>query len=162
MPDRRKCNRTYKEIIDRMYFIVWLSDLLAVRMILATAALMYGTAISVSPHNLLVGSMINIFPATIWGALFVVQGLVLSWSILCNKKPNFTLWLDAVLGSALWTSSTISCLLYQFPDYVTFDTLYNYFKLPPNIIPDIGIMAASWWALIRHSVTTIGAKNECT
>lgn len=138
----------------RMRFnkLMWGTDLLAIRGVLALSAILYGAFILCNPTNLLVSNMLTLMPYWAWSLLFLIQGLVMSWSLLCDKRPRITLWADAILGTLLWTASTIACLLYQFPSDTPVFLLLEHYRIPPSMVPNIALTGASWWILVRHYV----------
>lgn len=150
MQERRSRNRYVRVIKIRLHRLMWRTDLLSVRSILALSAVLYGIFMLCNPTSLLISNMLSLMPSHIWGMLFLLQGFVMLWSLVCDKRPKITLWVDAVLGVALWTSSTIACLLYLFPASTPISTLLEYYELPPNMIANVGLTFASWWVLIRH------------
>lgn len=139
-----------KVIKFRWQQLLWNTDLMAIRFILAIGAISWGIAMLCNPNTTLISNMLAILPAYAWISLWLMQGLIMLWSLICNKSPKITLWVDAVLGTLLWSISTIACLLYQYPGVVTLETIVEYYKVPPSLIPNIGLALASWWVLVRH------------
>jgi hypothetical protein len=150
MIERRKYNRMLKVVKYRWNQLLWHTDLMAVRFILAIGAISWGLTMLCNPNTLVISNMLAIMPSFAWVMLWLLQGSIMLWSLICDKRPRLTLWVDAVLGALLWSVSTIACLLYQYPGVVTLETIMEYYKVPPSLVPNIGLALASWWVLVRH------------
>jgi hypothetical protein len=78
-----------------------------------------------------------------WADLFFLQACFASYNLLYKTRNAVTLTVDAMLGCALWSASTIACFLAYFKGWSTYQP-------PAAMASDVAIMAASWWYLVRH------------
>jgi hypothetical protein len=137
-PMRRKEN-TFKL---RMFDLAFKSDLKAIRLMLGMGAVFIGLGflwpVQVFPtaEQLAAGTgrhtyalMARIAPEWLWGSAFLLQGIVMLWSLLLDYRNNFLLWVDACFGSILWTVSIGACYLAYWHG---FDNLMSY--RPPAIM----------------------------
>lgn len=112
--ERRARNRFWRLLKARIYSIMWKTDMYAIRFLLAMSAITCG-----------------LYNKQVLAPIFLIQGLVMLWSLVCNKRPNSTLWIDAVLGCALWTYTALT-------------------PAPTSLGVEIWIASASWWLLVRY------------
>lgn len=132
--------------------ILFRSDLLAVRFNLAVGAVMAGVGLIVSDELALHSRLpaeaaaFIVLPQWAWGALFATQGGAMLWSLLTAHRSKYMLWLDAVLGVALWAGATLACALFFWPTWAMFL---------------VSPLLASFWILVRYSVNSDCAERRC-
>lgn len=139
--ERRAENRSWRNIRIRMHTIMWKADMFAVRFMLGMSAITWGLLMLLPTEDPTFSIMFKLLPQIAWAAAFIVQGLVMLWSLICGKTPRITLWADAILGCTLWTSTTLSMFIIS---------VYEYGLLPVTLGPEIWISLASAWLLVRH------------
>lgn len=140
---------TPRNIKSRIQHILWKSDLEATRLGLALgsllwAALLFWPGDLFAPGRTTYAVMAEIANEQIWGAAFLLQGLVMSYSLLWGYKSRLSFIADALLGCALWTTSTAACFLAHYHSFSTYQ--------PPAAMSYELIGAiTSWWVLVRYS-----------
>lgn len=155
-PKRRRSDR----LLPRLYDIVFRSDLVAIRLVLAVGAILIGMGflwpVPVFPTaaQLAAGTgrhtyalMAQMAPEWMWGTAFFVQGIIMLWCLLIDYHNRYLLWIDACFGSLLWTLAVGACYLAYWQG---FDNLMAY--RPPAIMGgEVAAAAASWWCFVRYS-----------
>lgn len=81
-----------------------------------------------------------------WATLFGFQGLCALYSLLSEKKNQFLLNADALLGCLLWSGSCIAMLASVYPP-------------PAAISAEIAATFSSWWILVRFSSHRKGGSD---
>ena len=139
-----------RNIKSRLYHICWLSDLEATRFSLAVgsllwAALLFWPGELFTPARTTYHLMAKIAPEEVWALAFLVQGLVMIYSLLWGYKSRLSFFLDALLGCVLWTTSTVACFVAHFNSLSTYQP-------PAAMAYEIMGALASWWCLVRYSI----------
>lgn len=80
----------------------------------------------------------------IWGALFLLQGVVMIYSLLWGYRSKLSFVLDALLGCVLWTASTAACFIAHYHSIETYQP-------PAAMSYEVMGALASWWCLVRYS-----------
>jgi len=106
-PKRRRSDR----LLPRLYDIVFRSDLVAIRLVLAVGAVLIGLGflwpVPVFPTaaQLAAGTgrhtyalMAQMAPEWMWGTAFFVQGIIMLWCLLIDYHNKYLLWIDACFG----------------------------------------------------------------
>ena len=131
---------------DRLYEICIKSDLKATRFFVSLSGMLMGLGLIYQPINIHDSPeyifMLNIADVNIWGLLFILQSIVSVSSLLLSVKNIYTLLLDGVLGSILWTSSTTAYILgflHVFPGH----------SMSLCVVSNIIITLMVWWSMIR-------------
>lgn len=144
----------------RMYSLAFESDLKAIRFMLGIGAVFIGlgflwpVSVFPTPEQLAIGAgrhtyalMAQIAPEWLWGVSFLLQGLLMLWSLILNYRNKVLLWLDACFGSVLWTVAIGACYLAYWNG---FDHLATY--RPPAIMGgEVAAAIASWWVFVRYT-----------
>ena len=131
--------------------ILFKSDLEATRLMLSWGALFWALMLF-WPGNTFDRPTYTIMghyaPEWTWASLFLVQGLVMMYSLLCGYKSRVTLVADAVLGCLLWTVSCMCMLASVYPP-------------PAAISAEICASVASWWILVRYHLPERRRNDRC-
>jgi hypothetical protein len=129
-----------RKVTRRYLHILFQSDLEATRLMLAWGAVFWavmlfwpGDTFS-RPTYTIMGSYAS---EHVWAAAFLLQGVVMMYSLICGYKSRITLVVDAVLGCILWTVSCLCMLASVYPP-------------PAAISAEICAAVASWWVLVRY------------
>lgn len=151
--------RKYDVVICRMYYLVFKSDLMAVRLTLGLGAVFIGLGflwpVPVFPTaaQLAAGTgrhtyalMAQIAPEWLWGVMFLTQGTIMLWSLVLDYRNKLLLWIDACFGSVLWSVAIGACYLAYWPG---FENIMSY--RPPAIMGgEVAAAFASWWVFVRY------------
>lgn len=138
-----------RNITSRIQYILWKSDLEATRLGLALGSLIWAVLLFwpgdlFAPGRTTYSVMSEIANEQIWGAAFLLQGLVMVYSLLWGYKSRLSFIVDALLGCILWTTSTAACFLAHYQSLSTYQ--------PPAAMSYELIGAfTSWWVLVRYS-----------
>lgn len=90
--------------------------------------------------------MAKVLPEECWGGLFIVQGVVMIYSLLWGYRSKVFFIVDAVLGCVLWSSMVFLCFLAH---YISSQGSYQ----PPAAMGyDLVGMGLSFWHLVRYSL----------
>lgn len=145
-----------RDIVRRILHIMWQSDLEATRFGLALGSILWAVFLFwpgelFTPERVTYKIMAEIAPEGCWAAAFLLQGLVMMYSLLWGYRSKLAFVVDALLGCVLWTASTAACFLAHYHSIATYQ--------PPaamayELVGSIG----SWWCLVRYSVVKKGAK----
>lgn len=143
-----------RNIKSRIYHILWKSDLEATRLYLSLgsllwAALLFWPGELFSPTRKTYELMARIAPEEVWGALFLLQGSVMLYSLLWGYRTRLSFYVDGVLGVLLWTVSTMACFIAHFQ---SFDT----YQPPAAMSYEVIAAISSWWYLVRYSLNNKG------
>ena len=137
-----------RNVLGRLRHIMWRSDLEATRLALAFGSLIWA-ALLFYPGELFTESrttyrlMAQIANEDAWGAAFLIQGVVMVYSLLWGYKSRVTYIADALPGCILWTSSTAACFISHY--------VYSQTYQPPAAMSyEVVAAAASWWCLVRY------------
>lgn len=143
----------------RMFTLAFESDLKAIRFMLGLGAVFIGLGflwpvpVFPTPAQLLAGTgrhtyalMAQIAPEWLWGVSFLLQGVVMLWSLILDYRNKFLLVADACFGSILWTVAIGACYLAYWPGI---DHISTY--RPPAIMGgEVAAALASWWVFVRY------------
>jgi hypothetical protein len=93
--------------------------------------------------------MAAIMSENAWAVLWGIQGGAMLWSLLTGYRNCLMMVVDAMLGVMLWTICVGSAFLVYWPnaDFLTAVTIY---KPPAAMAGEVGMIAASWWVLVRY------------
>ena len=147
---------TKRNIPSRMAHIMWKSDLEATRFGLAFGSLLWA-AFLFWPGDLFTPTrptyqiMAEIAPEYCWAAAFLLQGLVMLYSLLWGYRSRLSFVADALLGCVLWTTSTAACFMAHYNSLATYQP-------PAAMSYELVGALASWWCLVRYSVEKKGGK----
>lgn len=132
---------------ERLRFILWQTDLVGTRFFLAFGAIWWGILLlwegetfSRPTYSL----MATFASETVWGILFLLQGILAGIGLVLNKNNKPLFILDALLGCVLWTVSCLAMLWAVSPP-------------PAAISSEISAAFAAWWVLVRYKV----GDNKC-
>lgn len=156
-PMRRRSD-SFKHL---MYDLAFESDLKAIRFMLGLGALLIGLGflwpVPVFPTEaqLTAGTgrhtytlMAQMAPEWVWGTAFLLQGLIMTWSLILDYRNKYLLWFDACFGSLLWTLAIGACYLAYWPGV---DNFMSY--RPPAIMGgEVAAALASWWVFVRYNI----------
>lgn len=144
-----------RNIKARIAHIMWRSDLEATRLGLAMGSLLWA-AFLFWPGDLFTPArttylvMAEIAPEECWGAMFLLQGVVMMYSLLWGYRSRLSFAVDALLGCVLWTTSTAACFIAHYNSLATYQ--------PPDAMSyELVGALASWWCLVRYSLEKKGA-----
>ena len=144
-----------RNISSRLNFILWRSDLEATRLALAVGSLLWALLLFY-PGELFTETrttyrlMAQIALENVWGMAFLLQGVVMFYSLLWGTKSHLTYMADALLGCVLWTSSTAACFISHY--------FYAPIYQPPAAMSyEVVAAVASWWCLVRYKFP----KKDC-
>lgn len=134
---------------ERLHHIMWRSDLEATRFSLALgsilwAGLLFWPGQLFSPERQTYSVMSAIAPELVWATLFLVQGVAMFYSLVWGYKSSALFLSDAVLGCALWTTSTLACFVAHYQSLSTYQP-------PAAMSYEVMGALASWWCLVRYS-----------
>lgn len=138
----------------RIRHIMWHSDLEATRFGLAMGSIMWAVFLFwpgalFTPERATYRIMADIAPEMAWGALFLLQGVVMLYSLLWGYRSSLYFVADALLGCVLWTASTAACFLAHFHSLATYQP-------PAAMSYELMGALASWWCLVRYTITQKG------
>lgn len=139
-----------RNVLRRLKFIMWNADLEATRLGLAMGSLLWAFFLFwpgelFSPGRATYAVMGEIAPELCWASAFLLQGLVMMYSLLWGYRSRLAFVADAVLGCVLWTASTAACFLAHFHSLATYQP-------PAAMSYEIVAACASWWCLVRYSL----------
>lgn len=137
--------------------VAFYSDLYGVRFLLALGAMLIGTSF-LWPSNIFIDPFTGVIrptykymnelaPEWVWGVSFFVQGIVMMWSLLTDRRSKLLLWADGVAGCFLWTTAIVAC----YASHWTGGNILDY-RLPAIMGGEVASVLASWWVLVRYSV----------
>lgn len=138
-----------RNIPSRLAYILWKSDLEATRLGLSIGSLLWALLLFwpgdlFSPSRTTYRLMAEIAPEEVWALAFLVQGLVMLYSLLWGYRSRFSFTVDAFFGCVLWTSSTAACFLSHYQTFGTYQ--------PPAAMAYEAVGAMfSWWHLVRYT-----------
>jgi hypothetical protein len=154
----------------RLKHLLWQSDMEATRFTLGIAALMWALflawpgdlfptidEISVGRGRMTYAIMSQIMDEDWWAFLWFAQGSVMLYSLFTGFRNCALLVVDAVLGVFLWTICVGSSFLVYWP-HADFFTAVMTYKPPAAMAGEVGMIAASWWVLVRYKC---GGKPKC-
>lgn len=161
-PMRRKSD----SIKARLANLAFASDLKAIRLTLSLGTIFIGLGflwpaqVFPTAEQLVSGTgrhtyslMAQMAHEGVWGSAFLLQGLVMLWSLIMDYHNKYLLWLDAAFGAVLWTLAVGACYLAYWPGFAN---ILSY--RPPAIMGgEVAAAMASWWVFIRYH---IGRKYE--
>jgi hypothetical protein len=139
-----------RDIKSRISYMLWLSDLEAIRFNLAIGSILWGLFL-LWPGDLFTPArttylvMAEIAPEHCWGTAFVLQGVVMMYSMLWGYRSNIYFIADALLGCVLWTASTAACFMAHYQSIQTYQP-------PAAMSYEIMGAASSWWVLVRYTI----------
>jgi hypothetical protein len=140
-----------RNIPSRLSYLFWRSDMEMTRFGLALGAIVVGVLLLwpgqlFTPERTTYTVMAHILPENCWGSLFIVQGLVMVYSLLWGYRSKVFFVVDALLGCVLWSAMVISCFLAH---YLASKSGYQ----PPAAMGyDLVGMFMSFWHLVRYSL----------
>ena len=139
-----------RNIRARLGHILWKSDLEATRLGLACGSLLWAMFLFwpgdlFTPTRTTYKVMAEIAPEECWGALFLLQGVVMLYSLLWGYRSRLSFVVDALLGCILWTTSTAACFLAHYQSF-------NTYQPPAAMSYELIGSLASWWVLVRYSL----------
>ena len=138
----------------RIRHIMWRSDLEATRFMLASGSLVWAMLLFLpgdlfSPARTTYTLMAALAREEIWASLFLLQGTVMTYSLLWGYRSRLSFLLDAILGCVLWTASTAACFIAHFNGWENYQP-------PAAMSYEVMGALASWWCLVRYSVDKRG------
>ena len=138
-----------RNVMSRLRYIMWHSDLEATRFSLALgsllwAALLFWPGDLFSPTRKTYELMAYIAPEQVWGSLFLLQGTVMVYSLLWGYRSRLSFIVDALLGCVLWTVSTAACFISHYQSFETYQP-------PAAMAYEVMAALASWWCLVRYT-----------
>lgn len=139
-----------RNIPTRLQYLLWRSDMEMTRFALAIGAVVVATLLLYpgqlfTPDRTTYILMAKIASEELWGALFLLQGFVMIYSLLYGHKSNIYYLADAFLGCILWSALVICCFLAH---YISSKNGYQ----PPAAMGfDVIGMLLSFWHLVRYS-----------
>ena len=142
---------TQRNIPSRLSYLFWRSDMEMTRFGLALGAVVVGTLL-LWPGLLFTESrttyilMAKVMPEICWGALFLVQGLVMIYSLLYGYRSKIFFVVDAVMGCALWSSMVLLCFAAHYIHS------HGSYQPPAAMGYDLVGMFMSFWHLVRYSL----------
>lgn len=141
---------TKRNIPSRLRYILWKSDLEATRLGLAAgsflwAVLLFWPGQLFDPSRATYHLMSLIASENIWGGAFLLQGVVMTYSLLWGYRSRIFFIADALLGCVLWTSSTLACFLSHYHSLATYQP-------PAAMAYELVGAGLSWWCLVRYSL----------
>lgn len=96
----------------------------------------------------------------IWGTAFLIQGSWALYTLLTGTRNRLTLFMDAVLGCVLWTSSTLLCFAAHWPPSPdNFCLQLTGYRPPAAMSGEILLSLASWWHLVIYWANTCNDKS---
>jgi hypothetical protein len=133
---------------------MWHSDLEATRLGLAVGSLMWAVFLFwpgdlFTPTRTTYTVMAEIAPEVCWGYAFLVQGVVMLYSLLWGYRSQLSFVADALLGCLLWTTSTAACFLAHYQSLATYQP-------PAAMSYELVGAVLSWWCLVRYSLDKKG------
>lgn len=146
------------------------SPLLATRLWLSFGAMLWAILLAwpgdlFSPARTTYVLMSQVAPESIWALAFFVQSIWAFYTLRTGTRNNVTLAMDALLGCALWTSSTVLCFAAHWNfSYPTFLEQLSHYPPPAAMSGEAILSLASWWHLVRHwaeEKTLIDAHDDC-
>lgn len=145
-----------RNIKSRIHHIMWKSDMEATRLSLAMgsllwAALLFWPGELFAPSRTTYTVMAEIMSENCWAAAFLLQGLVMTYSLLWGYKSRISFVADALLGCVLWTGSTAACFLAHYHGSI------GSYQPPAAMSYELVAAFASWWHLVRY---TYNANNK--
>lgn len=152
-----------RNIKNRLKHLLWSSDMEATRFTLSIAAMMWALFLGwpgelfPTPDEIDVGRgrmtyaiMAQIMSENSWAFLWLVQGVAMMYSLLTGHRNCLMMAIDAILGVILWTICVGSSFLVYWP-HADFWTAVITYKPPAAMAGEVGMIAASWWVLVRYS-----------
>ena len=146
-----------RRLMPRLHYLFWFSELETLRWCLGWGSILWAVMLLwpgqlfPTPDQIIAGTgrqtyalMSEIAPEEVWGAGFLLQGVVMIWSLLLGYRTKITLWADAILGAFLWTASTFSCFASHYHGWSTYDP-------PAAMASEVVMTVASWWTLLRYA-----------
>lgn len=139
-----------RHVARRIRHILWYSDLEATRFALAWGSFFWAIFLFwpgdlFTPARQTYALMAKIAPEHIWGVLFLLQGMVMTYSLLWGYRSQILFVADALLGCVLWTVSTLACFLAHYTSITTYQP-------PAAMSYELVGAFASWWCLVRYTV----------
>ena len=144
-----KMNEAVKSTFRRRFcHMLWHSDMLATRFMLAIAALVWALLLAwpgelFTPTRTTYRIMAEIASEEAWAVAFAGQGLVMLLALLADAKDKLTWFIDCVFGAVLWTLATVACFASHWQHGVPYAP-------PAAMSAEVALMLASWWHLIRN------------
>lgn len=145
-----------RAIVSRFAYLLWRSDMEMSRAGVAFGSIIVGLlflwpGVLFTPERTTYLIMSKIAPEICWGALFLLQGNVMLYSLLWGYRSKIFFVVDAIMGCILWSSMVISCFLSH---YIYSNGGYQ----PPAAMGyDLVGMFTSFWHLVRY---TLGEKQK--
>ncbi len=141
---------TKRNILNRLRYLFWFSDMEMTRMGLAWGALLWGLLL-LWPGELFTSArttytlMAQIAPEELWGLAFILQGVIMTYSLLWGYRSKLAFVVDAGLGCVLWSASTVACFLAHY------HSSFLAYQPPAAMSYELVGMFMSWWHLVRYS-----------
>lgn len=135
----------------RIKHLLWRSDMEMTRLGLALGAIVVGV-LFLWPGELITPSrttyilMGKVLPENCWGSLFILQGLVMLYSLIYGYRTKILFLVDAVMGCILWSSMVILCFAAHFIHSA------GSYQPPAAMGYDIIGVMTSFWHLVRYSL----------
>lgn len=139
-----------RNISSRLKYLLWKADLEMTRLVLAVGSILWALLLLL-PGQLFTQErttyliMSKIGSEVTWGVLFLLQGLVMLYSLLYGYRSKVYFCVDALLGCILWTTATLACFASHYHGWVTY-------KPPAAMAYDLIGVLTSWWCLVRYSL----------
>lgn len=126
---------------DRLYRILVETDMSAVRLLLATAAIAVAVFLPVL-------NPIKTIPTTVWVALFGIQGFLMLWALFNESTSSILTLIDGLFGCVLWSVMTVNFIDVPLDRFAHAQVAW---------IAEITLTLAGWWHLVR---TMLEIKRE--
>jgi hypothetical protein len=103
--------------------------------------------------------MAQIMDENMWAFLWLVQGATMLWSLFTGYRNCWLMCIDAMLGVMLWTVCVGSAFIVYWPMADWWTAVMTY-KPPAAMAGEMGMIAASWWVLVRYKCGGPGCSNK--
>lgn len=132
---------------NRVYHILWKSDMEATRFSLAMAGMIWAMLLwwpetLFTPTRTTYRIMSEWATEFQWGMAFFVQAFVMFWALFRQRTSKVVWMADGLLGCVLWTAATAACFASHWQTGVPYAP-------PAAMSAEVALMLASWWHFIR-------------
>jgi hypothetical protein len=88
----------------------------------------------------------------LWAIAFLISGSVGMYSVVMNIRNYITLVFESILGSLLWSTSTIACFAAHWPQKETFLEALAAYPPPAAMSGELTLTLGCFAVLMRYSV----------